>query len=96
MNARTASRLGWAVWVACVALAGFTLTLSILSVGVEPGSSALSEARSAADVVTAVVYFVAVTAFATVGAFVIWQRPGNKIGWVFLTCLLYTSDAADD
>jgi hypothetical protein len=84
MNARAASRLGWAVWVACVALAGFTLTLSILSVGVEPGSSALSEARSAADVVTAGVYFVAVTAFATVGAFVIWQRPGNKIGWVFL------------
>jgi hypothetical protein len=84
MSARAASRLGWAVWVVPIALAGATLVLSILSVGVEPGHPGLSDTPSAADAVTAAVYFVAVTAFATVGAFVIWRRPGNEIGWVFL------------
>ena len=83
MSARTASRLAWSAWVVCVAAAGFTLTLSILSVGVEPRTG-LGDTPSAGDVVTAVVYFVAVAAFATVGAFVIWRRPGNGIGWVFL------------
>jgi hypothetical protein len=84
MSARAASRLGWLVWVVSIALAGVTLALSILSIGVEPGRPGLSETPSAADAVTAAVYFVAVTAFATVGAFVIWRRPGNEIGWVFL------------
>jgi hypothetical protein len=84
VSARAASRLGWSVWVACVALAGFQLTLAVLSVGVEPGRSGLSDNPSAADAVSAAVYFFAVVAFATVGAFVIWRRPGNRIGWVFL------------
>jgi len=79
-----ASRLGWSAWVVCVALAGLTLTLSILSVGIEPRFSGSIGTPSAADVVTAGVYIVAVAAFATVGAFVIWRRPGNEIGWVFL------------
>jgi hypothetical protein len=60
------------------------LALSILSVGVEPGRSGVIDTPSAADAVGAGVYFFAVTAFATVGAFVIWRRPGNEIGWVFL------------
>src|SRR5216117_3358082 len=76
-------RLGWSAWVGCVALAGLTLTLAILSVGIEPRFGS-SETPSAADAVTAGVYFVAIAAFATVGAFVIWRRPGNAIGWVFL------------
>jgi hypothetical protein len=81
MIARTTSRLAWSMWVVCLVTAGFTLTLSILSVGVEPR---FGDTPSAGDVVTAAVYFVAVAAFATVGAFVIWRRPGNAIGWVFL------------
>jgi hypothetical protein len=84
MSARAASRLGWSVWVVCIALSGFTLTLAILSIGLEPRASGLDGNPSAADAVTAGVYFVAVAAFATVGAFVIWRRPGNGIGWVFL------------
>ena len=84
MSVRAASRLGWSVWVICIALSGFTLTLAILSIGLEPRASGLDGNPSAADAVTAGVYFVAVTAFATVGAFVIWRRPGNEIGWVFL------------
>ena len=83
MSGRAASRLAWSTWVVCVSVAAFTLTLSILSVGVEP-SSGLGGTPSAGDVVTAAVYFFAVAAFATVGAFVIWLRPGNGIGWVFL------------
>jgi hypothetical protein len=71
------------MWVVFVALAGLQLTLSVLSVGVEPRSG-LSETPSAADAVTAGVFFFAIAAFATVGAFVIWRRPGNGIGWVFL------------
>jgi hypothetical protein len=84
MSARAASRLGWSVWAVCVALSGFTLTLAILSIGLEPRLPGLDGNPSAADAVTAGVYFVAVAAFATVGAFVIWRRPGNAIGWVFL------------
>ena len=84
MSARAISRLGWSAWVVCVALAGFTLTLALLSVGIEPRVSGLDGTPSAADAVGAGVYFVAVVAFATVGAFVIWRRPGNEIGWVFL------------
>jgi hypothetical protein len=90
MSARAASRLGWSTWVVCVAVAGFTLTLSILSVGVEPRSG-LGDTPSGGDVVTAGVYFFAVAAFATVGAFVIWRRPGNEIGWVFLAIGLVVS-----
>ncbi len=84
MSPRAASRLGWSVWVACIALSGFTLTLAIFSIGLEPRASGLDGPPSAADAVTAAVYFVAVAAFATVGAFVIWRHPGNAIGWVFL------------
>ena len=84
MSARAAARLGWSVWVLCVALAGFTLTLGVLSVGIEPRVPGPSETPSAADAVAAGVYFVAIVAFATVGAFVVWRRPGNDIGWVFL------------
>ena len=83
MSARAAARLGWSVWVVCVALAGFSLTLGVLSVGIEPHVPG-PETPSAADAVGAGVYFVATLAFATVGAFVIWRRPGNEIGWVFL------------
>jgi hypothetical protein len=79
-----AHQAAWSVWALCVTLAGLTLALSILSVGIEPRLSGLSGTRSVADAVTAGVYFVAVAAFATVGAFVIWRRPGNRIGWVFL------------
>src|SRR4051795_8130646 len=75
--------LAWSAWAGCIGLAGFTLTLSILSVGVEPGFGS-SDTPSAADAITAGVYFVATAAFATVGAFVVWRRPGNAIGWVFL------------
>src|SRR6186997_3026375 len=71
-------------WVVCIALSGFTLTLAIVSIGLEPRVPGLDGPPSAADAVTAAVYFVAVAAFATVGAFVIWRRPGNAIGWVFL------------
>jgi hypothetical protein len=84
MSARAASRLGWSAWVLCIALSGFTLTLAILSTGLEPRASGLDGNPSAGGTVTAGVYFVAVAAFATVGAFVIWRRPGNAIGWVFL------------
>jgi hypothetical protein len=83
VSARAAPRFGWSAWAGCVALAGFTLTLSILSIGLEPRFGS-GETPSGADAVTAGVYFVAVAAFATVGAFVIQRRPGNKIGWVFL------------
>src|SRR5215211_4644346 len=84
MSARAAARLGWSAWVVCVALAGLALTLSVLSVGIEPRASGSSGTPSAADAVAAGVYFVAILAFATVGAFVVWRRPGNDIGWVFL------------
>ena len=87
MSARAATRVGWLVWAAAVALAAFTLTLSVQSVGIQPGTTGYtgsSETGSVADGVGAVVYFAAVMAFATVGAFVVRRHSGNQIGWVFL------------
>jgi hypothetical protein len=84
MSPRAASRLGWSVWAVCIAISGFTLTLAILSIGMEPRAPGLNGNPSTGDAVTAAVYFIAVAAFATVGAFVIRRRPGNAIGWVFL------------
>jgi hypothetical protein len=83
--------LGWSAWAVCVAVSGFTLTLAILSVGLEPRASGLEGNPSAGGALTAGVYFVAVAAFATVGAFVVWRRPGNAIGWVFLAIGLAVS-----
>jgi hypothetical protein len=83
MSDRAASRLAWSACVVFVAIAGFQLTLAVLSVGIEPRFSGVST-PSAADAVTSGVHLFAVAAFATVGAFVISRRHGNGIGWVFL------------
>jgi hypothetical protein len=84
MTGRAASRLGWSAWVVCVALAGFALALSVLSVGVEPRVSRSGGAASVEDALSGGVYFVAIVAFATVGAMLIARRTDNRIGWVFL------------
>jgi hypothetical protein len=84
MSRRWAGSIGWTAWIVCVGLAGFALVLSVISVGVTPGLPRVGGAASGRDVTTAAVYFVAIAAFATVGAVLVSRRTRHRIGWVFL------------
>jgi hypothetical protein len=84
MSGQVVARLGWSAWVVCFVLAAITVALSVASVGVEPPVSRLGGTPSAEDAVVGAVYFVAIVAFATVGAVLVARRTGNAIGWVFL------------
>jgi len=63
------TRLAWALWVAFLILGVVALT----SVAFDP--------RIAANAVS---QLLPLLAFATVGAIIIWRRPRNRIGWLFL------------
>jgi hypothetical protein len=87
MSARTAIRLAWSLWVACVVL--FTLTLLVDFA--TPESSLLRRGERA-DPVLAVLMGLLSLAYPTVGALIASRLPTNPIGWIFCGAgLLYAT-----
>ena len=76
LNARTATRLAWSLWVACVALMSLALLLAFLTDDV----SYFWELRSP---VLAVLAAVLSLICPTIGALIASRLPRNAIGWIF-------------
>jgi hypothetical protein len=87
MSTRTATRLAWSLWVACVVLFTLTLLLDFAT----PGSSLLRRGERA-DPVLAVLMGLLSLAYPTVGALIASRLPTNPIGWIFCGAgLLYAT-----
>src|SRR5215216_7107914 len=78
ISARTATRLAWSVWVACVALVALALLLQFMTHDVilnwpqerlGPGLAILTGMLS--------------LTFPTVGALIVARLPTNPVGWIF-------------
>ncbi len=78
VSARTATRLAWSLWVACVVL----ITLALLLDFATPGSSLLRRGERA-DPVLAVLMGLLSLAYPTFGALIASRLPTNPIGWIF-------------
>jgi signal transduction histidine kinase len=78
VSARTATRLAWSMWVACVVL----ITLALLLDFATPGSI-LFRRGERADPVLAVLMGLLSLAYPTVGALIASRLPTNPIGWIF-------------
>jgi signal transduction histidine kinase len=87
VSARTATRLAWSLWVACVVLITLTLLLDFAT----PESSLLRRGERA-DPVLAVLMGLLSLAYPTVGALIASRLPTNLIGWIFCGAgLLYAA-----
>jgi hypothetical protein len=78
MSARTATRLAWSLWVACVVLITFALLLDFAT----PESN-LPRAGERPDPVFAVLMGLLSLTYPTVGALIASRLPTNPIGWIF-------------
>jgi hypothetical protein len=78
VSARTATRLAWSLWVACVVLITFALLLDFAT----PESS-LPRTGERAGPVLAVLMGLLSLAYPTVGALIASRLPTNPIGWIF-------------
>jgi hypothetical protein len=80
MSHRTAAWLAWSLWVVCVTLIGFALSLDFLT----DESFLIPELRGLRPGLTLVVLTdVLSLAFPTVGALIAARLPTNPIGWLF-------------
>ncbi len=87
MSARTATRLAWSLWVACVVFIALTLLL-----GFATPESILLRRGERADPVLAVLMGLLSLAYPTVGALIASRLPTNPIGWIFCGAgLLYAT-----
>src|SRR5918997_1791488 len=80
VSARTATRLAWSLWVACVVLVTLTLLLDFatpesIQVRMRPGERP--------GPVLAVLMGLISLAYPTVGALIASRLPTNPIGWIF-------------
>jgi signal transduction histidine kinase len=78
MSARTATRLAWSLWVACVVL----VTLALLLDYATPGSLHFRTGERL-NPVLAVLMGMLSLAYPTVGALIVSRLPTNPIGWIF-------------
>ncbi|HEY7016640.1 MAG TPA: histidine kinase [Streptosporangiaceae bacterium] len=76
LNPRAAFWCALSIWVLTVGVAAFTLTYT----AVHPLPARLiNQQGSTADNVAGIAF---IAGFATVGALLVWKRPGNPIGWL--------------
>ncbi|MDQ5817902.1 MAG: sensor histidine kinase [Actinomycetota bacterium] len=78
VSARTATRLAWSLWAACVVL----ITLALLLDFATP-ESILHRSGERAGPVLAVLMGLLSLAYPTVGALIASRLPANPIGWIF-------------
>jgi hypothetical protein len=78
VSARTATRLAWSLWVACVVL----ITLALLLDFATP-ESILIRTGERSDPVLDVLMGLLSLAYPTVGALIASRLPTNPIGWIF-------------
>jgi hypothetical protein len=78
VRARTATRLAWSLWVACVVLVTLTLVLDFAT----PESNLIRTGERPSPVL-AVLMGVLSLAYPTVGALIASRLPTNPIGWIF-------------
>lgn len=78
MTARPSTWIAVGLLVACIGMVAFTLTSVML-----PDGAALPDRP---DLATFIVVCFAFFALPSVGALLAIRRPGNPIGWLFLTC----------
>jgi signal transduction histidine kinase len=78
ISARTATRLAWSMWVACVVL----ITLAFLLDLATPETT-LFHSGERPDPVLAVLMALLSLAYPTVGALIASRLPTNPIGWIF-------------
>ena len=78
VSARTASRLAWSLWVACVVL----ITLSLLLDFATPESILFRTGERPAPVLGVLMGLVSL-AYPTVGGLIASRLPTNPIGWIF-------------
>jgi hypothetical protein len=76
MSHRAAAWLAWFLWALCVAL--FATTVMFL-LDTPPIRS--KDEFEAPEALTVLLRAMALT-YPTVGAFIVWRRPGNPIGWI--------------
>src|SRR5918992_1514731 len=77
-SARTATRLAWSLWVACVVLIALTLLLDFAT----PESFLLRTGERPAPVLAVLMGLLSL-AYPTVGALIASRLPTNPIGWIF-------------
>src|ERR671916_651266 len=80
VSARTATRLAWSLWVACVVLVTLALVLDFAT----PESTQIHfRTGERADPILAVLMGLLSLAYPTVGALIASRLPTNPIGWIF-------------
>jgi len=84
MSARTATRLAWSLWVACLALLALALLLDFLRTEAfltDPWHM-LSNHRFVYPIYAVLTGMLSLV-YPTIGALIVSRLPRNPIGWIF-------------
>jgi hypothetical protein len=84
MNTRSATRLAWSLWVACLALIVLALLLDFLRTEAFLADtwSILSNRRFVYPIYAVLTGMVSLV-YPTIGALIVSRLPRNPIGWIF-------------
>jgi membrane protease YdiL (CAAX protease family) len=84
MSARTATRLAWSLWVACLALIAFALLLDFLRTEAFLAAPLhmLSNHRFVYPIYAVLTGMLSLV-YPTIGALIVSRLPRNPIGWIF-------------
>ena len=92
MSARTATRLAWSLWAACLALIALALLLDFLRTEAflaDPWSM-LSNRRFVYPIYAVLTGMLSLV-YPTIGALIVSRLPRNPVGWIFCGVAYSTS-----